>query len=650
MPVNPNRRIKVRWSSSHWEYPKGDGIRVRIWTECATGMPAEVFAYRMLPKDPQTGEENGFFSHICSPTDLEEYPVNEPLPSHIPRWFRLAYVDVVVRSHIEAEAFINDVLDDVCRLKRSLDSKDVVEPMGQEDCGGDGTCPGSSSLSSYSSSSESLSSVSLGLNQLVSTGTFANQSGYGQEWEPINGGAASGVGPLCVWTEYESNPVHDILPDRAYYPTILQLVDGTYVMWHDTASGVNMATSPDGVTWTDQGTVTGLTNARHTLVKEIDGQYRMWYWDISQLYSINAMRTAVSSDGMTWTSDQAITQVGSTVINPTPSTNWNRGSYGPCDVIYNPVGSTSIVTPTDEASVFANKYIMYYDGTTGGIQQIGLAVSNDGINWEGYNGGVAPVFPFGGPGAWDEDFASRATILKVGTDEYRMWYSGGTGAVNDGIGYATSTDGINWVRNTDCSPIFHKDDGPAWRANRTYTPVVLGDKMWFSGRTAGGDYTIGLATALNYSQCCMPNGQVSKTLMIQGFPTFGMSDEAEIISIDALLRIRKAGEEPGSSSSSASSESSESSEPIVIEPGARLYFFNLYHPDGFWTGDNKANNEVITGPDWQTLTFAMDVTGLSGEILNRGGFGAGLVVGNTNDVKDCCVDVDGVVLQITYRE
>jgi hypothetical protein len=289
------------------------------------------------------------------------------------------------------------------------------------------------------------------------------------------------------WQEYGSNPVFN--PGKIYYPTILQ-EGGAYKMWFDASAGIQMATSTNGVNWTTSGTASGLTSPRHTLVEKIGESYRMWYWNSAQIYSIGAMRTATSADGLTWTGDQPLTQVGTSVIN---TTGWNRGTYGPADVIYNAAGSDTIVNPTSEATVWANKYVMYYDGTTGGAESLGLAVSNDGVNWQGYNGGSAAVFAGTGvTGDWDMDYASRGTIIKESADAYHLWYSGGAGAVDHGIGYASSTDGINWTRADE--PIFHKTDGVAWRSNRTYTPMVIGNQMWFSGLDASSHYTLGYAT------------------------------------------------------------------------------------------------------------------------------------------------------------
>jgi hypothetical protein len=292
------------------------------------------------------------------------------------------------------------------------------------------------------------------------------------------------------WTEYSSNPVY--VPGKAYYPSILK-EGGTYTMWSDNAAGVQMATSSDGKNWVTAGQTSGLLNPRHTVVEKVGSEYRMWYNDSGRLYGIQDIRTATSSDGLIWINDQPITQVGTTVITGTwPS--WNTGSYGPCDILYNPAGSATITEPVDEASVWANKFVMYYDGTTGGDEFLGLAVSNDGINWQGYNGGANPVLD-STPSAWDSGYVGFGTVIKESDDAYHLWYSGGSdSSLNNGIGYAFSTDGINWTKDVG-NPIFHKSDGVAWRNDRTYTPMVIGDQMWFTGKSTTGIYAVGYATA-----------------------------------------------------------------------------------------------------------------------------------------------------------
>ncbi|MHB8105067.1 MAG: hypothetical protein ACYDG5_05960 [Dehalococcoidales bacterium] len=303
-----------------------------------------------------------------------------------------------------------------------------------------------------------------------------------------------------AWPEYPTNPVFNPV-ERAYYPSII--FDGSsYKMWYDDGSGIRYTTSADGINWAAGTVVTGLTNGRHPLVKWVGTKYMIWYWNSAGIfYSINDIRTAESVNGITWTSDTAISQVGTSVIAGNPGVNWNAGSYGPCDVFYNPAGSATIVAPVDAATVWQNKYVLYYDGTTGSYEDIGIAVSADGILWQGYNGGVAPGLAHGGGATWDSDYATFCSIQLI-SGVYHMWYSGGQSESNEGIGYAQSTDGITWTKYAS-NPIKHKTDGVPWRTDRTYTPRVLYDaasfsgageavqlKMWWNG-TAGGDYAIG---------------------------------------------------------------------------------------------------------------------------------------------------------------
>jgi hypothetical protein len=149
-----SRHIQLKWAVSHYVYNVLDGVRVRIWVESAVGVTAKVFAYQQFPKNPTTGEQAGVFDHVCSPPDLEEFPEDAPEPASRPAWFRLSYVDVIVRSVAEVDAFIEDVRADVRSLKATLDVMDELVPTGEEWIGGE---PDNSSSSSSSESSLSAS-------------------------------------------------------------------------------------------------------------------------------------------------------------------------------------------------------------------------------------------------------------------------------------------------------------------------------------------------------------------------------------------------------------------------------------------------------------------------------------------------------------
>jgi hypothetical protein len=324
------------------------------------------------------------------------------------------------------------------------------------------------------------------------------------------------------WTEYTGNPIfgQGVGGPKAYYPSVLYDPDefsghgdsAKYKMWYGSSSSQTaLATSDDGINWTDQGVV--MTDGYHATVEYYpDGfagsnkgtdpsgstmYYRMWYWDVSALYDVSAIGHTESPDGVNWYNYQPLQNDAVPIVTGV-SPDWNRGSYGPCDVLYNPSASN---TGTDWT------FTMYYDGTTGGDESIGLGFSSDGITWTGYDadsdGKADPVLQGTyASGDWNYNYVSRATIIKNADDDYEMWYSGGVGAMNHGIGYATSSDGINWTRDAN-NPILHKDDagypGEPWRQERTYCPMVIKDgslyKMWFVGK--GSAYSIGYAAVVD---------------------------------------------------------------------------------------------------------------------------------------------------------
>ncbi len=130
-PAGSARNVKLTWQVSRYNFETTDGIRVRITASNATQMPTKIFAYQMLPLKPGANERVGAFDHVCSPTDLEEYPEDDPIVNQRPAWFRLDYVDVLLRSRAEVKSFIEEVVQDVQRLKDTLDIADNLLPAGE---------------------------------------------------------------------------------------------------------------------------------------------------------------------------------------------------------------------------------------------------------------------------------------------------------------------------------------------------------------------------------------------------------------------------------------------------------------------------------------------------------------------------------------
>jgi hypothetical protein len=315
------------------------------------------------------------------------------------------------------------------------------------------------------------------------------------------------------WTEYAGNPVFGqaVGGPKAYYPSICydpnefsnHGISARYKMWYGTSSaGVGLAISDDGITWTDQGLVTGNVNYHCKVLYDPDSfgassyYYKMWYADPAVWpYSDQTIRYAESIDGTQWVNDVPITQDESQPLI-TGNYEWWYGSYGPGTVLYHPDGYDD----WHDSDPMGHKYVMYYDVAPqncipGEIEATALAYSLDGIYWKRY--GDQPVLLSGPDDAWDSHYVYAWTVIEE-DEYYHMWYSGGDTASHKGIGYAISTDGINWTVNPD-NPISHIDDDVTWRNARTYTPSVLKVdetyQMWFSGKDSlGSDYSIGYAT------------------------------------------------------------------------------------------------------------------------------------------------------------
>ena len=116
----------------------------------------------------------------------------------------------------------------------------------------------------------------------------------------------------------------------------------------------------------------------------------------------------------------------------------------------------------------------WYPGT------VGYATSPDGKNW---TRNAEPVLLTGGPDDWDYNIIAPYTVIKEG-DTYKMWYYAGSPYRVFYIGYATSTDGINWTKYDDPStsedPFAHSDPvlkpgplGVEWDFNAVLEPAVI---------------------------------------------------------------------------------------------------------------------------------------------------------------------------------
>lgn len=321
--------------------------------------------------------------------------------------------------------------------------------------------------------------------------------------------------------DYPANPIFDPPSgDRIYYPTVLYDASAFggggagpfYKMWFSDGSGnIGTARSNDGIVWAEGVDASGLINPHHsTVIYDASGFggggagpfYKIWYWDTSKLYSVDAIRVAESDDGINWMNDQALTTDPLTPIVSGVAGDWNRGSYGPIHLFYQPGMANSGDDP------FNYEYVMYFDGTTGGFEQAGLGYSVDGLHWVRY--GDDPVLASGDdwqgvwglPDPWDSSYIGFGSVLRDDDGFFHWFYCGGTTSIDKGIGYASSNDGLTWTKDA-LNPFVELEPG-TWHSKRAYTPTALYDadrfsdhgqnsefKLWYTGRDDANNYQLG---------------------------------------------------------------------------------------------------------------------------------------------------------------
>ncbi|MBN1944539.1 MAG: hypothetical protein JW797_02635 [Bradymonadales bacterium] len=262
------------------------------------------------------------------------------------------------------------------------------------------------------------------------------------------------------------------------------IVDG-YVLYDDTAgeykawytgqsSGrtqIGFATSPDGYTWTPYSTNPVIPfshcgsyddwHTKHPVVLQEGSTFRMWY--TGDTYGRCYTCLSTSTDGASWTSEGMVIDW---VSEFGTSDHWARYVY-----------PTTIVRDGE-------LYKMWYNTGYGPASTIGYATSDDGVTWDIYGN----VMDSGSAGDWDEYQVQFPAVIQL-DGEWYMFYSGriSDGGAS-GIGLAISDDGIDWTRYPD-NPVIPQGETGAWDdsfVQRAY-PLLENDtlRMWYTGGDGG---------------------------------------------------------------------------------------------------------------------------------------------------------------------
>lgn len=175
---------------------------------------------------------------------------------------------------------------------------------------------------------------------------------------------------------------------------------------------------------------------------------RMWYTgrDTKGIFRIGY---AWSLDGQNWNKHAA---------NPVlaASLSWELSNVGECEVI------------KDSAT-----FKMWYSTAKTKNQlftKIGYASSIDGIHWTKHSDAVMEI---GTGETWEDQRIGVCTVIKD-NGSYKMWYWGGTDSWVDNdheeIGYATSSDGISWIKH---GRAVMRGEAGQWDSQRTWGAAVV---------------------------------------------------------------------------------------------------------------------------------------------------------------------------------
>ncbi|MEZ5499976.1 MAG: hypothetical protein R3E77_11185 [Steroidobacteraceae bacterium] len=291
---------------------------------------------------------------------------------------------------------------------------------------------------------------------------------------------SSGPAPLTqLLTRGSANPILRNGPEsfdfiKAGPRSIVKVAAGDYRMWYEAIANsandtqIAYATSSNGSNWVKRGIVLSYSQsweknevAPTAVLFDADaGLWKLWYHGGGN-GAPRYIGYATSTDGLAWTKYS-----GNPVLSPGVAGAWDDGYVADVKVL----------------RLGASDYRMWYKGVnaTSGRAQVGYALSSDGVRWSKYSGN--PVFVPGNPGQWDDGSINGVTVVHD-RGLFHLWYpalrSGGAATrAGDGLGYASSADGVSWFRSQS-NPVL----APA--ANGAAPDVELGDTLeayWDSGR------------------------------------------------------------------------------------------------------------------------------------------------------------------------
>jgi beta-1,2-mannobiose phosphorylase / 1,2-beta-oligomannan phosphorylase len=199
-------------------------------------------------------------------------------------------------------------------------------------------------------------------------------------------------------------------------------------------------------------------------VDVVDGDHRMWFsWRPKR-----GIGYAESADGLHWKVREDV------VLGRDPD---------------DPAESIEVTRPfvLDEG----DHLTMWYAAHGEAQVAIARATSRGGVEWRREGVVLEPSLQ------WEKAVLMCPSVVRDDEGQYHMWYSGGERYEPDAVGYATSTDGVNWVRVHE-EPVLRPGASGSWESDRVAGAHVFRDGEWLYAAYIGfangfEDSAIGIA-------------------------------------------------------------------------------------------------------------------------------------------------------------
>jgi hypothetical protein len=299
-------------------------------------------------------------------------------------------------------------------------------------------------------------------------------------------------------------------------------------------------------------------------VLEIRDTLHMWYAGFSAAEESGIGHVFSTDDGLTWTKNPE-----NPVLKTGPEGSWDELRVYVPSVVYD-----------ETNSIF---HLWYVGADASGHEESGYASSTDGINWTKYasnpihvklgtsaillkdnkfhlwgssssqNGWVMGYFrsddgitwsevedPVMSPesGKWDYPRVQSSSAVFDG-NTYHLWYSGG-GFMTWQIGYATSTDGIAWIKHKS-NPVLGIGESGSWDSQFVGFPSVIYDsdrelfRMWYWGGKEAYTGSIGYAESvpfINIPDTAFLSALLEEGLDLNGDSLISYTEAAGVLSLD----------------------------------------------------------------------------------------------------------------------